>query len=292
MPSCNTFCSVAKPCASTEPLTGLGVRHVLMKGAAYRLWLYAPAWVRVGGDVDILVRPEDVEPVRRTMRDLGFVQASCSPDYQCFRPASREEIADAESRHYELAQFIRDHRLVKAPDWLLGADFVQRIPFGYELLGDGPVLHVNVDVHWALHFAFAGASLLDDATRIATRDGVEIPVPNSAWNLFTSCFKLYFEAFDRPRYGLHHLIDIVALVDEGAVDWALFRQLVERYRIDAAAFYVLSAAERFAGRTLVPDEALAGWSLTRPMASAAAAHSNDYGDFMPFMLGTRLAATW
>jgi hypothetical protein len=263
-----------------------------MKGAAYRLWLYAPAWVRVCGDVDVIVRPEDVEPVRRAMRDLGFVQASCSPDYQCFRPASREEVANAESRHYELAQFIRDHRLVNAPDWLLGADFVQRIPFGYEMLADGAVFHANVDVHWALHFAFADASLLDDAASLAPRVGEAIPIPNSAWNLFVSCFKLYFEAFDRPRYGLHHLIDVVALLGDGAMDWAMFRQLVERYRIDAAAFYVLSAAERFVGRKLVPEDVVAGWCLTRPMASAGATHSNDYGDFMPFMLGTRMAASW
>lgn len=276
----------------SRTLTGLSIRHALIKGTAYRLWLYRPAWIRIGGDIDILVDHANIEHTRVVMNDLGFVQASCSADYQHFRPATWEEIVRTEVGHYELAQFVRDHRLTNPPAWLLGADFVRRVPFAYEMLATGPVFHVCADVHWALHFAFAGASPLHDLVLLQTCDGTAVPVLNSTWNVFTSCFKLYFEAFDRPRFGLHHLIDVIALLDYVAIDWQLFKSIVEHYHIEAAAFYVLCAAEHLAGRKLIPPDLLDGWRRPALRESTSDTRCNELGDFVSDMFGVRISANW
>jgi hypothetical protein len=264
----------------TAALTAAGVRHAFLKGFAYRQLVYRPAWVRLSGDVDILVDPSNAEVTRHVLRDLGFTQASCAADYQHYRPATPQEIAHVEARHYELAQFVKNYRLDNAPEWLLRRPFVQRVPFAYEYVDGQPTLHSCVDVHWALHFWFASASPLDDLDPAASG----LPLLTTEWNLLFSSFKLYFESFDRPRHGFAQLVDLAALLKR-PLDWDRFAQLVRANDLGAAAFYTLRAAERVSKSRAVPAELYEEWSrVPREPRSGP-----DAGDFAPFLVGRRVA---
>jgi hypothetical protein len=273
--------------AVSEALTRAGIRHAALKGFAYASRLYEPSWVRFGGDVDILVDRDNVDRVRRLMGDLGFTQAKFSADHQQYWSATPQEILAVESQHYELAEFNKEIRLQNAPEWLLSPTFTRRSPFGFGANGaQQPVFYSSIDVHWALHFVFANASPLD-AVR---EDSGSVPILSHEWNLVFSLFKLYFEAFDRPRFGFTHVADIRALLDSGEIDWDRVDALVSRFGLEAAAYYTIACCESLSAEPSAPQDALRRWSdIGDPQGSSAAANL-DFGDFIPYLTGSRAVA--
>lgn len=270
----------------SQALTRADIRHAFVKGAVYRDWLYDPPWTRTGADLDILVERGRIEQTRAILASLDYVQASSTNDYRNFAPATSHQISATESQHYELAQFVRQYRLLNLPAGYFGDDFERRVPFTFEAIGDSMYFNCVVDVHWALHFKFAEERPLDGIIQPA--DG--LPRLAMSWNLFTSLFKLYFEAFDRPRYGLHHVVDLQAMLRQqpSENDWRSLSALVERYALEAAAFYTLSAAQDIAGTRLVPARLLDAWcSVDRDAVSRSPL---DYGDCMSYVLGRRVRA--
>lgn len=276
--------------AISAAFTDAGITHAFMKGFAYRTFLYAPAWVRIGGDVDVLIDRAQIPAARTLMHDLGFIQARFLPDHQRFWTASSAEIKEAEDAHHELAEFNKDHILENAPEWLLVPPFERRTPFAYAFRGAEPVMRSSVDVHWALHL------LLADFDPLARRHVVEVagtrlPVLGREWSLIMSAFKLYFEAFDRPRFGLTHIADLVALCTSTEdIDWSLVSEVVARTGLEAALFYTLGACERVVSGALAPARLMDAWAAIGEEASLPLGAANlDFGDFLPYLVGTRTA---
>jgi hypothetical protein len=58
--------------AALQGLAGAGVETLLLKGAALSKALYGSAAVRTMGDIDLLVRPDDVAAAVRTLSALGY----------------------------------------------------------------------------------------------------------------------------------------------------------------------------------------------------------------------------
>src|SRR5205085_10599093 len=95
------------------------------------------------------------------------------------------------------------------------------------------------------------------------------------WNILISSFKLYFESFDRPRYGFTHLDDLVALLNlADQVNWSVLNDLVRQYGLEVATFYTLSAAQRLAGKNQVPASLLDEWSQITPIVTSNQARHN------------------
>ncbi len=278
--------------AISGALSGHGIRHAFVKGAGYRELFYRPAWIRLCGDSDLLVGRADLEAVRALMHGLGFDHAACTLDYQGFRPAHPGEIADTEAQHYELAQLVKSSRLVNAPDWLFEPAFERRAPYTYERSAGGILFRSVVDVHWALHFSLQGERPLDSAVAAPLADGGTLPVLGAGWSLFVSAFKLYYEAFDRPGYGLHHLVDLAALLRQGLApeEWGRVAGLTARHGYEAALFYTLSAAEALVGAAVVPSDLMESWSRLPPGGTDTTVR--DFGDFVPAMLGRRVPSAF
>jgi putative nucleotidyltransferase-like protein len=59
-----------------DALAAAGVRALLIKGAALARTHYADAMLRPSGDVDVLVRPSDVETSRRALESAGYAQVN------------------------------------------------------------------------------------------------------------------------------------------------------------------------------------------------------------------------
>ncbi len=280
----------------SESLSKLGVRHAFLKGLAYREWFYRPAWVRPGSDIDILIDESNIELVREAMKQLGFVQASRNWDFTNFRKATECEIAETEAQHYELAQFAKSYSLNNAPEWVLSSEFRRGPPFTFENISNKPTFNSVVDIHWALHFVFAMESPLDNITNLQLSDEEGgIPVLSREWSLIYTCFKLYYESFDHFKWGVHHLIDIVALLTiEGDINWGVIEELVSYYGLEPALFYTLSAAEKIADKT-VPEDLLKKWSNVRihtdpikQLPHGGVYLDIDLGDFTPRMMGKRI----
>jgi hypothetical protein len=278
--------------AMSKTFAQYGIRHAFIKGFAYRDWLYCPSWVRLGGDIDVLIDRHNVELVRHLMRRADFTQAAYSEDHQYFRPATPEEIARVESHHFELGEFTKDHLLINTPEWLLGPAFVRRSPFAFGYSADIPLLHSCFDIHWALHFLFVDATPLNYTKTVAIGDEESIPVLSTEWNILYSAFKLYFESFDRPGYGFNHLVDLTALTDGARqVDWSVVAELATRYELEGALFYTLSAARRLSGKKCVPTGLLDDWSRIKAKAITHEAPSRlDFGDFISYLINKRVGS--
>ncbi|MFL6163798.1 MAG: nucleotidyltransferase family protein [Jatrophihabitantaceae bacterium] len=261
-----------------------GIRHAFVKGLAYAVSLYEPRWVRFGGDVDVLVDRENIERVRTLMKKFYFTQAKFSPDHQKFWTASPEEIRAVENQHYELAEFNKWVELLDPPEWLLTEPFVPRSPFGFGWRSDKPFFCSSIDVHWALHFLFADSGPLDEVRQ--TDAG--IPVLSPEWSLIYSIFKLYVEAFDRPRFGFTHVSDIVSLLATDIVDWNKVDQLVQQHGLEAAAYYTLASCQALAGTATVPEQFMQRWSAIAPPDDQQSSRLPiDFGDFVPYLAGDR-----
>jgi hypothetical protein len=275
-------------------LDDAGVAHAFLKGAAYRDWLYTPSWCRVGADLDILVERHEIERARAALHAIGFSHASSTIDYRNFRAVSAAQIAEVENEHYELAQLERTARLTNVPAWLFGDAFVRRPPFTFERHDDGIDFHTVVDVHWTVHFTFAKESLLRDVVREAG----SLPRLSTGWNIVITAFKLYYEAFDRPYYGFHHVADLAAMLRTwpASADWQLVDDLVQRHGLWAPLYYTLAAASSIAGDAAAPRDLLAAWSRTAPPPETFAPGAErtswfthgDCGDFVPYMIGQRI----
>jgi|HubBroStandDraft_3_1064219.scaffolds.fasta_scaffold76116_2 hypothetical protein len=263
-----------------------GIPHAFFKGFVYRELYYRPSWVRPSGDVDLLVARRDVERARAAMRELGFFQATCTDDCRQFRPAPQALIESTEARHYELAQFARVHRLINLPAWFWGPDFVRRPPCDFERTAEGDLFNSCVDVHWTVHFMFAGEPMLE---RVEWHGS--LPFLGLEWSLLTTAFKLYFESFDHVRRGFLQLVDLAALLAAAlrADPWPRVGEVVSRLGLEAAAYYAFAAAQDWIGVELVPGELLARWSELRD-GSAAGRQNLDFGDFIPYLIGRRSRA--
>lgn len=274
------------------------IPHAFLKGFVFRELWYRPTWVRPASDLDILVHPSDTERARAAMFRIGFDHATRTWDFREFRPATEEEIRRVEKTHHELAQFARSCRLSNPPDWLFQPEFARGAPFTFEKLQQGPVFHSVVDIHWALHLAFVDESPLDDLTWVPCATGSPIPMLSHDWQLLFLIFKLYFEAFDEPRKGLHKLIDLAALLKNAAkseIDWNWIDLAIERYQFEAAAFYTLSAAERITGEQLLPHDFLSKYRRMKPRTKGVSKDEFpdlDYGDFLPSVFGRRISANF
>lgn len=264
----------------TSELTRHAVPHAWMKGLAYRLAYYRPAWTRVAGDCDLLVRPGDVATVRAALRRLGLVQATCTPDCREYLPATSAEIARAEAGNHELAQFVRSVRLAGA-DHLLRPPFVARPPFAYERDRSGLVLHVHVDVHRALHPYLREADPLRGTRWERAPGGGSLPVLGRAWSLVFTGFKVYFEAARRDGTRLGHLVDLAAL-SQDAQDWAAVSDVLRRWHLATPVLGAVEAAERLVGRPLLPRAVAQDWR-----SSPRDPRLLDRGDVGDLLLGAR-----
>lgn len=275
--------------AVSQALSARGVAHAFTKGFAYRSWLYSRPWVRIGGDVDLLVGAADLELARWIVAGLGFRQVKFAVDHQRFWHASQEEIASVEAEHYELAEFNTDHFLVNAPEWVGEPPFVARSPFAFGVRAGRPVLHSSVDIHWALHFVFAEFDPLASAQVATPAGGEALPFLGPEWSILISAFKLYFEAFDRPGFGFTHVADLAALLmSDAPVDWEAIGEIAAATNIGPALLYTLGACRDLIGEDPVPSELTEQWSSVTPEGKAAGDTPNrDFGDFVPYLVGHR-----
>jgi len=281
----------------TSELSNRGIPHAFVKGFVLREWLYEPTWTRGAADLDILIRPQDRELVRSLLNDLDFIQSARTDDFRLFRPATADEIARTEAEHFELAQFARILRLVNGPPWLMGKGYRRLAPSAFELRDGSPILNSVVDVHWALHFLFVDDDPLS-AVEIAEAwaDGLRIPTVSPTWHVLFTAFKLYFETFERPGWGLQMLVDLAALLEAfgHVIDWPWLEMEASKKGLEAMLFYTLAAAEQVIDESPVPQDLMERLAVVGFPSGARDAQGFDFdrGDFVPFMLRRRIRSAF
>lgn len=72
-------------------LTAAGIRPMARKGQYLSRVLYPEPGLRPMSDLDLMVRPEDVEPISAMLGELGYAQGRVAPNLRTMRPLSRRD---------------------------------------------------------------------------------------------------------------------------------------------------------------------------------------------------------
>lgn len=205
----------AELAAVSAALAGAGVDVLLLKGAALGRTVYASTAERPAGDLDLLIRSEQVERARQALHDLGYRAGGLYwlPRWQRRYRAELAMLRQAEDGSHILVEL--HWALVEAPF------YIDQIP---------------LDEIWqAAHPApqLAGAWLPDPATL-----------------LIHCCAHLALHHSQDMR--LFWLLDVDRLARWPALDWQTTLAQAERWRLDLAVSRVVQQAAACFGTPLPP----------------------------------------
>lgn len=217
--SVRAFLLDAELAALVAALAAAGVDIMLLKGAALGRTVYANTVERPAGDLDLLVRPQQVTPAQEALHRLGY------------RAGGLRWLPRWQRRYRAELPMLRQTE-------------------------DGRVL---VELHWALAEApfYIDTIPLDEAWRRAL-PVAELPgalVPDPATLLIHSCAHLALHHSQDMR--LFWLLDVDRLARWPALDWDATLAQAGRWRLDLAVSRVVQQAAALFGTPLPP--AVAGW---------------------------------
>ena len=269
-----------------EDLERGGVPVVLIKGADLDLTIYRQRLPRVMGDVDVLVRPQDVASVSAAFRSQGFIQGKL--DERSFRilPLTEPEKADFEEDSIELAEF---SRLSDVRDLVEFDDLIKQYLSYWRMrrLHDSFSVVIGIDVHIHLSLDF---DLRDVWVGLRNMDSPEVgrclaqSFTDMAWYL---TLRFYHEHHLNNAAVMRSFLDVLAVILEKheQIDWDRILFIASRYKLQPALFYTFWHIDQlFQG--LIPQTLLDALSPANPGSD----RGHDWGDFIPKMLGTVVLA--
>jgi putative nucleotidyltransferase-like protein len=207
-----------------DRLAGRGIDVMLLKGAALACSTYGSFADRPMGDLDILVRREQAEPVWSLLQTLGWTWPS---------------------ERWAAGQYTTLHHLpplLKEPGGF-------RLEVHREILPEGHP------------FRFSADSLWDRAVRLPV-SGRVITVPHPLHQLWHLC--VHFAWSHTMLWGAWRTLrDGAAIVRRGEVPWGEFVEVARESRAATCCFWTLRLTRRLTGAS-VPDEVLAALRPPRP----------------------------
>ncbi|MDD1658449.1 MAG: nucleotidyltransferase family protein [Methanomicrobiales archaeon] len=140
-------------------LVGAGVEPLVLKGPALGRSLYPDPVFRPSGDIDLLVRREQVPAARKALLSLGFVlpldNYAVSPsfyDQETYLPAAGSPFTVPLEMHWEIQRFGRRHRKATLQDLFDKAVLISAPGLAFRTLSPVHAL-VYAGSHMALHHA-------------------------------------------------------------------------------------------------------------------------------------------
>lgn len=250
--SVRAFLLDAELAAIVAALAAAGVGVLLLKGAALGRTVYASTAERPAGDLDLLVRSQQVELARRALEALGY----------------------------------RSGGLRWLPRWQ--RRYRAELPMARQAEDGARIL---VELHWALAEApfYIDAIPLDAVWRSA-RPAADLPgalLPDPATLLIHCCAHLALHHSQDMR--LFWLLDVDRLARWPALDWNEALAQAERWQLDLAVSRIVQQAAALFGAPLPP--AAAAW-LAQERSDPVQHALWGVGDERPGRAWRRARATW
>lgn len=274
----------------TNELDRHAIPYVLMKGSAAVFAVYSEPDLRSGLDIDIGVPRRYIRRAERLARNQGFVAAAFDADNRHVYRVSDYEKRCVEAQHYELACLNR-RQVVRGLSAEDDAAIRRSIPIprAWHETKDGQLAcYVTLDLHHGISLDIEVDEMVASG-RKETRHGYTALIPQPEWMMLQLIFKIYWEGVHRYRMrGLYQYADLVRLVGQihGPVASRFF-DLLNRYELQAGAYYILRRVEKAFGLQLGPElrEFLTEASI--PPTHRSPNEVNDMGDMWPRLWGYR-----
>lgn len=263
-------------------LRSRGVDAMLIKGGALDLGVYDEDLPRTMDDLDLLVKPPDLDVVVAELEAAGFVQGRVDLERMQISPLSPEEKQRIAARHYELAPF---SKLARVPALSPLREWIDPDLAGeqFRVVGGEVFMVLQYDVHFNLSLGFDVADVWEFHESGRLPDGTEVLIQapsDLAWFLPA---RAYHEVMALGEPSLRQFVDWLALLAArgDAIDWDHVLRLANRYDLHPGLFYMLWHADELLPST-VPREVIEACSPDRPEVK----RFHDWGDFVPKLLGT------
>lgn len=265
----------------TSAMKDAGIPCILIKGVSAQWRLYEFPAMRAGKDIDLLVPKNSIPGAKKAMQQLGFRQSAIMPDGS-FVDAPKAQIAEVESKHYELAFYARRTRLDNLSEDDI--ELLRGLP-GYVYDSKGFYYYSVVDIHWNLAFQFDDAELFQTCITEVI-NGVPFLVLKPELEIIYAAFKMYFESFDHYGGGVHFYGDITRLLSRYAneIDWKYFGKMVQSLKMEACCYFVFSHIKKSLPELLLL--LMRQWEI--PPDDILPHACMDFGDFIGFAMGLRI----
>jgi hypothetical protein len=228
------------------------INALCFKGAEIHLRHFADHALGRMADVDILVVREKAEVARAELYELGYRHGVFNPGTGIVSWSSKDEIAQQEAGHYELAPLLRLERFEASQTEaaLIGSQGI-RVP----IWPGGKVgewcLGINIDVHKDVATNISSDEFFKCADPGSCGAGYSMSSSDLLW--FTAS-RYYSEVGTVGKRSLRDLAYIIALL-RGRIDWDHVMRMATDYQLGASLFYPLAFLQRTFGAA-VPDAVL------------------------------------
>jgi hypothetical protein len=255
-------------------LRGDGVSPLLFKGVELRPRVFGGRALSSSTDIDLLVRPAEIERARSILQGLGFIHARYDPVAGRLVAVSREKTEAHEQSHRELYPLCRLAPVDLAADEL---EFVRAhgpTPlFVHE--GRGLLMEV-IDLHRGLFVRMEVDSLFERAVPSLHEGALTLSLTDHVW---TTALRFYLESSTVHNDPKHRdLAYLGALLAQPGIDWPALVRLVGAADLRPALFYALRLLARLEVAA-VPEWVLDALHVRR------GSHYMDFGCRATRMLG-------
>jgi hypothetical protein len=257
------------------------VEVMAIKGADLAISAYPGTLTRMMNDIDILVKPPDLDATVGAFRKAGYIQAKIDRDSVRLVELTNEEKASACLGHYELPPFLRIRELPGLMPFIAQIDKYLS-DYIFMILGDQIYCAEAFDVHFNLSADIELRDLWDAPRQVTLPSGRVVLAQAASDLLWILSARAYHEMMQSDRPCMRLFIDVLAVIHahRHAIDWSRVMAMTRKYDLHPGMYYVLWHAKEFLGEA-VPDEVCeycdpAGMSTKR---------YHDWGDFAPKILG-------
>lgn len=273
----------------SKPLIESRVPYVLLKSSALRWLLYESPELRCGEDIDLATTRPYLRVVRGVLESIGFEAAQWSNEQLNYVKGDPVLRSLVEASHYELGFLVTRLRVRGLSKQTKNA-IMQQLgsPWLWVVGSDGmPAANMLVDVHHGISPEISAEPIVQER-RLLDIAGVECAVPPLGWAMFHLIYKLYWEGVHQYGSGFYQYADICRLapmLNGQAVEQ--LKGLLVRWKLEAAAYYVLRQIEPMFGVSLPADLAQLVLECSHPDKKSKPALQNDHGDVWPRLWGKR-----
>ncbi|TKC19117.1 nucleotidyltransferase domain-containing protein [Robertmurraya kyonggiensis] len=222
----------------------IGIKVLLIKGGLLGPLLYNDYSLRELGDIDLLIKVEDIPIVTKILNNYGFIQGDYDEINQKITPVSRRKLLTQRMYSHELIEFKK----------ISGNSKIPIIP-----------VDVNLDVFW--NTLKKGYSI---NTRILFENTQQFQINNTPchhlephYHIIQLCAHFYNEAVFFPFKNswvktkqeviLMRICDIYELIKSVDINWNKLEKLITKYKIEEPVVYTLYIVNQVYNNTVPED---------------------------------------
>ena len=209
------------------------LKAILLKGAILAPLVYGDISLREFGDVDYLVKFEDIKKVEEILADIGYIQGKYDSKQKKIIPASRFEIIQKKKYTHELVEFLKIDTA--------NSDLVHMVDINHAIFWKGRNNQYSFDTN----------KIFENANKIKILNSYAYNMEPEL-QLIQLCAHLYSEAVyflwdsewtrNKAEVCLYRFCDIYEIIRKGTIDGDKLKELVVDNNIEepiAYCFYCL-----------------------------------------------------